>query len=48
MKKYLDGNYVARAATKCEAYKIAGINSTYKRPIYTQRGANVQLEAGWI
>lgn len=27
---YSDGQYVARAATKAEAYKVAGVNSVHK------------------
>lgn len=28
--EYSDGQYVARAATKAEAYKVAGVNSAHK------------------
>ena len=42
--EYLDGQYVARAATRAEAYKVAGLGSMYKCPVILEE--NNQLVAG--
>lgn len=45
--EYEDGHYVARAATRAEAYKVAGINSIHKRATLTPERAAMRMQAAW-